>query len=133
MTLVDTSVLLDIVTRDPAWMAWSLTQLDAAALRGPLVINPVIYAEYSIGFTEIEHAEQTLTSVDMRVIEIPREALFLAGKAFVRYRREGGARTGVLPDLFIGAHAAVAGLPLLTRDPRRVRHHFPGLEVVAPA
>lgn len=130
--LVDSSVLLDVVTDDRRWADWSLAQLEAWALRGPLVINPVIYAEASIGFERIEELDAVLSATGIVLAEIPRPALFLAGKAFRAYRRRGGSRAGVLPDFFIGAHAAVARVPLLTRDAGRYRTYFPTLELVAP-
>jgi predicted nucleic acid-binding protein len=132
VTLVDTNVLLDVVTRDPAWAAWSVRQLDACALKGRLTINPVVYAELSVRFAMIEALDAMLESASVILTEIPRPALFLAGKAFQRYRAEGGSRTGVLPDFFIGAHAAVTGTPLLTRDARRFRTYFPTIELVTP-
>ena len=132
LTLVDTNVLLDLVTDDPQWAAWSIGQLDAAAVRGPLAINAVIYAELSIRFASIETLDAVIEDARLSIAEIPRAALFLAGKAFQRYRAQGGRRTGVLPDFFIGAHAAVAGLTLLTRDPRRYRSHFTELALIAP-
>ena len=132
MTLVDTNVLLDIATDDPKWASWSLYQLDAASIRGPVVINAVVYAEFSIGYTQIEEVEQVLSDTGLELREIPRPALFLAGKVFQRYRAQRGSRTGVLPDFFIGAHAAVAGLPLLTRDPRRYRAYFSDITLIAP-
>lgn len=130
ITLVDTNVLLDLVTDDPDWADWSIAQLDAAAIRGGLAIDDVIYAELSVRFEKIETLDATLAGIALR--PIPRPALFLAGKAFQRYRAAGGARTGVLPDFFIGAHAAVAGLTLLTRDAQRYRTYFPMIELVAP-
>ena len=132
MVLVDTNVLLDVVVDHPQWADWSQRQLEAAALRQRLVINPVIYAELSIGFRRIEEVEAVLARTQIEIQEIPREALFLAGKAFKRYKERGGTRTGVLPDFFIGAHAAVAGIPLLTRDVRRYTDYFPRLELLAP-
>jgi predicted nucleic acid-binding protein len=132
MTLVDTNVLLDIATNDPLWAQWSLHQLDAASIRGPVLINAVIYSEFSINFVRIEELNKTLSEAALELAEIPRTALFLAGKAFQRYRAQGGTRTGVLPDLFIGAHAAVEQLPLLTRDPRRYKTYFPGVDLIAP-
>lgn len=132
MLLVDTNVILDVVEDDPAWAKWSQTQLDAASLRGALLINPVIYAELSIAYRRIEELEDMLSQGGFRVEPIPREALFLAGKVFVRYREQGGAKTGVLPDFLIGAHAAVAGIPLLTRDLRRYGTYFPKLELISP-
>lgn len=131
-TLVDTNVLLDLVTDDPQWADWSLRQLEAAALRGPLVLNPVVYAELSISFRRIEEVEGLLEVTGLRIEEIPRPALFLAGKVFLDYRKRGGVRSGVLPDFFIGAHAAVARLPLLTRDGSRYRTCFPTVRVIGP-
>ena len=132
MTLVDTNVLLDVVTNDIHWADWSIRQLDAAAFRGPLVINDVVYAELSVRFAAIETLEDALDDAGVSVAAIPRAALFLAGKAFQRYRAAGGRRAGVLPDFFIGAHAAVAGLTLLSRDPQRYRRYFPSVDLVTP-
>jgi hypothetical protein len=132
LLLVDTNVVLDVVQNDPAWAQWSQAQLDAASLRSALLINPIIYAELSIAYRRIEELEQMLSKGGFRVEQIPREALFLAGKVFMRYREQGGAKGGVLPDFFIGAHAAVAGIPLLTRDARRYRSYFPKLELLSP-
>lgn len=132
MTLVDTNVLLDLLTNDAEWADWSQRQLEAAAVRGPLQINDVVYAELSVGFQRIEELDAVLAAAQIEMAPIPREALFLAGKVFQRYRAGGGSRTGVLPDFFIGAHAAVASLPLLTRDVRRYRTYFPTLTLVAP-
>lgn len=132
MTLVDTNVLLDLVTDDPAWAEWSIAQLEAASLRGPLIINDVGYAELSVRYDRIEDIETLLREAGITVEPIPRAGLFLAGKAFARYRKAGGRRTGVLPGFFIGAHAAVAGLPLLTRDVGRYRTYFPTLTLIAP-
>ncbi len=132
MTLVDTNVLLDLVTNDPVWADWSIRQLDGAAVKGPLIINDVVYAELSVGFDRIEDLDDLLDEAGIAMEEIPREALFLAGKAFRRYRTAGGARSGVLPDFFIGAHAAVLGLPLLTRDAKRYRSYFPSVDLMAP-
>ena len=130
--LVDTNVLLDVVTDDATWAGWSQRQLEIWALRGTLVINAVIYAELSIGFERIEELEAVLSEIGIALDEIPRPALFLAGKIFRAYKRKGGARTGVLPDFFIGAHAAVARLPLLSRDTGRYRTYFPTLELIVP-
>jgi predicted nucleic acid-binding protein len=132
MTLIDTNVLLDVATDDPVWADWSIRQLDTAAVKGPLFINDVVYAELSVGFERIEDLDALLDEAGVALEEIPREALFLAGKAFRRYRAAGGARMGVLPDFFIGAHAAVLGLPLLTRDIKRYRTHFPSVVLVTP-
>ena len=132
MTLIDTNILLDLLTNDPRWAAWSIQQLDAAALKGPLMINPVVYAELSVRFARIEDLDAVVDEMSLAMIAVPRPALFLAGKAFQRYRMAGGARTGVLPDFFIGAHAAVADLPLLTRDARRYQTYFPTVALVTP-
>ena len=131
-TLVDTNVLLDLVTDDPRWADWSARELERAALRGRLVINDVIYAELSVRFAGIEALDDMVAAVGLSLEALPRPALFLAGKAFLDYRRRGGGRSGVLPDFFIGAHAAVAGLTLLTRDAGRYRGYFPSVEVMAP-
>jgi predicted nucleic acid-binding protein len=132
LILVDTNVLLDVLTGDPRWADWSQAQLDAAALRDRLAINAVIYAELSMGFGRVEDLDAVLSRTEVGLEEIPRPALFLAGKAFQRYKTRGGTRTGVLPDFFIGAHAAVLGVPLLTRDSRRYADYFPTLELIAP-
>jgi predicted nucleic acid-binding protein len=133
MIFVDTNVLLDVVTDDPIWADWSQQQLDAAALRDRLAINPVVYAEFSSRFARIEDVEATLTAADISIADMPRRALFLAGQAFKRYRRRGGVRTGVLADFFIGAHAAVLGATLITRDTGRSRSYFPTVELITPA
>ena len=132
MTLVDTNVLLDLFTNDSTWAAWSIRQLDAAALKGGLTINDVVYAELSVRFTTIEALEAALDEGGIAVSPMPRAALFLAGKVFQRYRVAGGAKTGVLPDFFIGAHAAVSRLTLLTRDLGRYQTYFPTVELVSP-
>ena len=132
MILVDTNVILDLVENDPVWADWSERQMEAANLQAILCINPVIYAELSIAFDTIEQLERMLAQAQIHLEPIPREALFLAGKAFLGYRRNKGGKTGVLPDFFIGAHAAVAGLPLLTRDTRRYATYFPTLDLIAP-
>ena len=132
MLLVDTNVILDVIENDARWASWSQERLDAASLRYRLLINPVIYAELSIAYRRIEELEGMLEKGGFHVEPIPREALFLAGKAFMQYRNKGGTTTGVLPDFFIGAHAAVAGIPLLTRDKRRYPAYFPKLTLVSP-
>lgn len=132
MLLVDTNVLLDVATNDPLWADWSQRQLDAQSLHRRLVINPVVYAELSVGFARIEELERMLETVAIRLEPMPRAALFLAGKAFRQYRSRGGVKTGVLPDFFVGAHAANAGLPLLTRDVGRYRGYFPTVTLIAP-
>lgn len=131
-TLVDTNVLLDVVTKDDKWAQRSLRALEAAAMVGSLLINNVIYAELSVGFTRIEDVDSVVNDAGLAHVEMPKSALFLAGKAFRRYRASGGVRTGVLPDFFIGAHAAVSEITLLTRDSGRFRSYFPKLRIVAP-
>jgi len=132
VTLVDTNVLLDLVTNDPDWSEWSLARLEEAALAGPILINDIIYAETSIRYDRIEDLDAMLSQALIEIAATPRSALFLAGKAFRRYRAAGGTRTGVLPDFFIGAHAAVEGWPLLTRDAGRYRRYFPKVRLIAP-
>jgi predicted nucleic acid-binding protein len=130
--LVDSNVLLDVATDDATWGAWSSAALARTADESPLVINALIYAEVSIGFAAIEDLEDALPRDLYRREDLPYEAAFLAGKAFLRYRRSGGGRQAPLPDFYIGAHAAIAGYRLLTRDARRYRTYFPTLELIAP-
>lgn len=132
MLLVDTNVLIDVLEDDPQWADWSIEQLRAQSKVHPLAINPVIYAELSLTFSAVESLDKTVAEMDLLLQEIPRPALFLAGKAFIRYRRDGGAKTNVLADFFVGAHAAVAGCPVLTRDPRRYQSYFPSVTIIAP-
>ena len=132
MLLVDTNVLVDVLQDDPQWADWSIGQLRAQSRIHALVINPVIYAEFSIGYARIEEVEAVLAAVAIPVAQMPREALFLAGKAFLQYRQRGGSRSGVLPDFLIGAHASVERWRLLTRDVARYRSYFPGLQLIAP-
>jgi predicted nucleic acid-binding protein len=131
-TLVDSNVLLDIVTEDDDWLDWSSSALSACAERGRLVINPLVYAEVSVGFSNIEDLDDALPGEYFVREALPWAAAFLAGKAFMQYRRRGGARSHPLPDFYIGAHAAIAGYTLLTRDARRYRTYYPKLRVVAP-
>lgn len=130
-TIVDSSVLLDVFTEDPRWLAWSEEQLVYAARRGTLILNAVVLAEIAPRFTRIETLRAALPSIAV-VEDIPTEAAFLAGHAHANYRRAGGARQAVLPDFLIGAHAAVTGRPLLTRDPRRVATYIPGTTLISP-
>ena len=132
MLLVDTNVLVDVLENDPEWADWSIAQLRAQAKVHRLAINPIIYSELSLTFSTVEALDRTIDALDLALVEIPRPALFLAGKAFVRYRRQGGTRTNVLPDFFVGAHAAVAGYPLLTRDTRRYSTYFSDVKLLAP-
>ena len=132
MILVDTNVILDVLEDDPVWGNWSQQQLEAASIRDALCINPVIYAELSIAFARIEELETALRVAGVSLEQVPREALFLAGKVFLAYRRKKGSKSGVLPDFFIGAHAAVMELPLLTRDATRFASYFPTVRLIAP-
>jgi predicted nucleic acid-binding protein len=130
--LVDSKVILDIATEDPVWCRWSSDTLARIAEESLLVINPVVYAEVSIGFESIEDLDAALPVTLFRREPLPYEAAFLAGKAFLAYRRHGGTRRAPLPDFYIGAHAAIAGLRLLTRDARRYRTYFPAVQLVTP-
>ena len=130
--LVDSNVILDVVTEDPKWSVWSAAQLEKLAESHTLVINPIIYSEVSIGFDRIEDLDQTLPPDFFRRDPLPWEAGFLAGKCFVRYRRSGGKRHSPLPDFYIGAHAAVQGIALLTRDTNRYKTYFPRLALISP-
>jgi hypothetical protein len=130
--LVDTCVLIDVSADDPAWRDWSIGQLAAWSVRGPLMTNPVIFAEWCTDFASLEAALAALDSFGLQWAELPHSALYLASRAHLRYRRQGGTRAMVLPEFLIGAHAAVLGWPLLTRDRRRFDAYFSGLEIVAP-
>lgn len=130
-TVVDSSVLLDVFTEDPDWLEWSERELTTALRAGPLIVNAVVLAEIAPRFSTIESLRAVLPE-RLVVEEISPEAAFLAGHAHARYRRACGSRTQVLPDFLIGAHAAMTGRPLLTRDPRRVVSHLPGVRIVAP-
>lgn len=130
--LVDSNVILDVVTEDTRWLAWSSERLAVCAEAGDLIINPIIYAEVSVRFDRIEDLDAALPRDYFHRAALPWEAAFLAGKCFLQYRKRGGQRTAPLPDFYIGAHAAVAGIPLLTRDPKRYRTHFPKLRLMAP-
>lgn len=130
--LVDASVLLDVLTDDPDWYEWSAAQLDACAAGAELCINALIYAEVSVGFERIEELDEALSSDAFTRLDLPWEAGFLAGKAFFQYRRAKGMRTSPLPDFYIGAHAAIEDMVLLTRDAKRYRTYYPKLELVCP-
>jgi hypothetical protein len=130
--VVDSNVILDIVTEDKRWFQWSSEALAQYSETHILVINPVIYSEVSIGFDRIEDVEAVLSPMLFRRDPIPWEAAFLAGKCFLLYRKKGGGKRSPLPDFFIGAHAAVLGIPLLTRDASRYRTYFPKLRLIAP-
>lgn len=130
--LVDANVILDIRTEDPTWFDWSARALAEAAERFELAINPIIYAEVSVDADRIEELDDELSASDYRRLALPYEAGFLAGKAFLQYRRSGGSRRSPLPDFYIGAHAAVSELTLLTRDPARYRSYFPTVQLICP-
>ena len=133
MVLVDTNVLIDVLEDDPEWAEWSIQQLRSQSLIHDLVINPIVYAELSQTFSTFETLDEVVNQLGLVVQEIPRPALFLAGKAFVRYRKVGGGKHNVLADFFIGAHAAVKKLPLLTRDSKRYRNYFPSVQLITPS
>jgi len=132
MLLVDTNVLVDVLENDPEWADWSIGQLRAQSKIHRLAINPIIYAELSLTFSTVEVLDKTIEDLGLSMIELPRPALFLAGKAFARYRRQGGRKNNVLSDFFIGAHAAVSRYPLLTRDTQRYISYFSDVKLVAP-
>ena len=132
MTLVDTNVLLDLLTADPVWTEWSKLALGQAAASGAVFINDVVHAELSVRFSAVELVDEFVRGSGLERLPIPPASLFLAGKAFARYRASGGTRTGVLPDFSIGAQAAVLGIPLLTRDPNRYRTYFPHIVLITP-
>ena len=131
-TLVDSNVLLDVLTDDSEWLTWSSDALASASDAGSVVINPLVYAEVSVRFESIEALDEALGTSLLTREALPFTAGFIAGKAFTRYRRRGGSRATPLPDFYIGAHALVAGYRLLTRDARRYRTYFPRLQLVAP-
>ena len=132
MTLVDTNVLLDVVSADSRWFEWSLQHLVRRTALGPVIINDIVYAELAVRMESLADVEQALGELDVSFERMPIRALFLAGKCYGRYRSSGGIRTGVLPDFFIGAHAQVQGWPILTRDVRRYRTYFPDVALITP-
>ncbi len=132
MILVDSNVILDIVTYDRVWAEWSLAALDSALASGNTVLNDIAFAELSVRYERIEDLETLLSEMGVGFLNVPKPALFLAGRIFGRYRQAGGTRQSILPDFFIGAHAAVTGMPLLTRDVRRYRSYFPTVVLIAP-
>lgn len=132
MVLVDTNVLVDVLERDPQWWNWSISQIRNLALRYPLAINAVIYAELASTYSSSAILDEKIETMNLVFEHIPRSAAFLAGKAYVLYRRQRGTKSNVLPDFFIGAHAAVLGCALLTRDTRRYAAYFPSVRLIAP-
>lgn len=132
MLIVDTNILIDVLQDDAQWAEWSVSQLRAQSKVHELVINPVIYSELSLMFEALEALDEAIERMELRFQELPRASLFLAGKAFVCSRRDGGNKQNVLADFFIGAHAAVQGCPILTRDPRRYRSYFPTVDLLTP-
>jgi predicted nucleic acid-binding protein len=130
--LVDTNVLIDVLEDDPTWADWSVRQLRAQAQVHDLLINPVIYAELSLLFDSVAATDKVIDDMGLVLTEVPRAALFLAGRAHVKYRQGGGTRSNVLADFFIGAHAAVSGCAILTRDDRRYRNYFPTVPLISP-
>lgn len=132
MTIVDTNILLDIVSDDPVWFDWSARALEIASAQSDLVINAVVYAELSSRYSSMENLDEFIQGIGLQITPIPKRALFLADKAFANYRQSGGTKSGVLPDFFIGAHAAVADVPLLTRDKRRFGTYFPTVRLISP-
>ncbi len=132
MILLDANVILDIWDLDPVWYAWSSEQLRRLSHLHELAIDPIVYAEISVSFATSAVLDEKLEYLEVIVISIPRRAAFMAGKAYAQYRRQGGTKGNVLPDFFIGAHAAVLGCPLLTRDTRRYAAYFPSVRLIAP-
>ena len=130
--LVDSNVLLDVFTQDPVWESWSAGALERLGENSLLAINPIVFAEVSLHFGGIEELEEALPEVFFERLALPWEAAFLAGRCFLSYRRAGGVRSAPLPDFYIGAHAAIAGLQLLTRDASRYRSYFPTVTIIAP-
>jgi predicted nucleic acid-binding protein len=131
--LVDTNVLIDVLENDPQWADWSIAQLRAQSKIHELGINAIVYAELSLAFERMEELDDAVMHLGLKLLELPRPALFLAGRAFLAYRKAGGTRSNVLPDFLIGAHAAVAGVAILTRDARRYATCFPAVKLLLPA
>lgn len=130
--LVDSNIILDLFLDDPKWAEWSETNLENCASNSTLCINPVIYTEISIGFTRIEYLDKALSQASFEILDIPKEALFLAGKAFLTYRKRGGTKRSPLPDFYIGAQATVLNLDLITRDISRYKSYFPTVKLISP-
>jgi predicted nucleic acid-binding protein len=132
VTLIDSNVLIDVISKDARWIDWSISQLNQRAAAGPIYINDIVYAELAVKTESEASLDEALRIIGAEFSTIPKKALFLAGKVFGRYRAAGGPRSSNLPDFFIGAHAQVSELPLLTRDPRRYRTYFPTVKLIAP-
>nr|WP_210313556.1 type II toxin-antitoxin system VapC family toxin [Rhodopseudomonas rhenobacensis] len=130
--MVDTNVLIDILTADQGWRSWSATAIEKQSQRGPVVINEIVYAELSDRYSSQQHLDGVVEGLQLQFEWLPKAALYLAGQTFRNYRRAGGPRSSILADFFIGAHAVAAGLPILTRDIRRYRSYFPDVELIAP-
>jgi predicted nucleic acid-binding protein len=130
--LVDSNIILDVFLDDPLWAEWSEAALSEYSRHTPLFINQIIYSEISIGFKKIEELETAISSGGFQMLDIPKEALFLAGKAFLNYRKHKGEKRSPLPDFYIGAHAAVSGLELITRDKKRYQTYFPTVKIISP-
>lgn len=132
MVMIDSCVLLDIITNDPHWYPWSSAALEKWGESNELVLNPIIYSEISVSFEHIEELERVIPATVFKRLQLPWEAAFLAGKAFLRYRKHQGRRGSPLPDFFIGAHSTILGIPLMTRDTNRFRFYFPELKLITP-
>lgn len=132
MIFIDTNIVIDVSSSDPVWADWSQAQLEEASRQDALAINDIVYAELSVGFERVEQVDALLVRTGITIVPMPRRGLFLAGKAFLQYRRSGGGRTGVLADFFLGAHAVVTMSRLITRDPKSYRTYFPGIELITP-
>ena len=132
MTLVDTNVLIDILASDPTWETWSATALRQRTGYGPLLINEIVYAELAGRYSTQQALDDIVESLELQFAWLPKSALHLAGQTFTHYRRSGGTRSSILADFFIGAHAAMTKLPIVTRDTKRYRTHFPDVELIAP-
>ena len=130
--LVDSNIILDVFTDDPYWVDWSESMLEEYSIYSTLCINPIIYSEISIGFSRIEDLESAIIKTGFQMLDFPKEALFLAGKAFLKYKKKKGAKSSPLPDFFIGAQAAVLDIALITRDVSRYRTYFPRVKLISP-
>ena len=129
---VDANVIIDILNNDEVWGDWPIAKLQECSASHDLVINPIIYAELAARYATAEELDKMMEGIELEIVDLPKEAAFLAGKAFAQYRRSGGTKTNVLSDFFIGAHAKVVGVPILTRDVRRYRRYFPDVPLIAP-